>query len=621
MNLLMSFLKGLNKKLNSLYDGQVAAREENGCLVLSGELERWSDVVLSGKIASQKSPYFSLINEIECTGETTIPERKPRIDDSSLEWEEPDVLIIGGGVIGCAIARELSKYKLGILIVEKEHDVAMQASGRNTGMVHSGIGLKKGSLRHKYCKLGNAMFDKVCAELGVEFIRYGQFLSFAKRIWEPFMPITLLYWKWLGIKGVKVSRKDELRAHEPAVSNDISAALHFPSTGAVCPFELTVAYAENAVQNGAHISFDTMVQDIVTEDGMIKSVKTNRGTIKPKVVINAAGVFCDNIAAMAGDRFFSIHPRKGTVAVLDKKYSYELIQSAVSTLGTASAKRKHTRDGSVNLSLNGTALVGPDIIETIHREDFSTAAFNVKEIIATHARAIPALDEDQIITYYSGIQAATYEEDFIVSKGIHVTNLVHAAGMQLPGLTAAPAVSTDVAQMVIEFFGGENVIDTNPEYNPVRVAPIRLNVMEDSARAELIETNPDYGIIVCRCEEISKGEILNSLRRNVLCDTVDGVKRRVRAGMGRCHGGYCAPRIVDLISAEKRFSPQSIKKSGTGSEVLFGNAKNMMQKKAADSSRISRFEDTDPEAVARMHMRAEAIKMAKRKDADGDGDQ
>jgi len=398
--------------------------------------------------------------------------------------------------------------------------------------------------------------------------------------------------------------------------------LHFPATGVVNPFDLTIAYAENAVQNKVHISLNTIVNGIVTEDGVIKSVKTNRGTIKPNLVINAAGVFCEHIAAMAGDRFYSIHPRKGTIAVLDRKYAYELVQSAVSILGTTSAKRKHTKDGSVILTVDGTVLVGPDAIETIHREDFSTAAFNIKELMATHSRSIPALDEQQIITYFSGIQAATYEEDFIVSKGRNVTNLIHAAGLQTPGLTAAPAIGVEIARLAVDFFGGEGTVESNPDFNPIRTAPPRPSMMEDEARDELIESNPDYGIIVCRCEEVSKGEVLNALRRDVRCDTIDGVKRRVRAGAGGCQGSECCPLIIDIISAEKRLPPQMVKKSGSGSEILFGNSKTLIQNKTAAAARISRFEETDPEAAARLHKHAQdVLSIGKRKEDTGDDKQ
>jgi len=619
----MSFLKKLNKKLYKMFDGQVAAHEEGGCLVLSGELQRWNDVVLAGKFAIDKNPYYGLVNDIECTGETCAPIRKPRIEDSVLEWEEPDVLIIGGGIIGCAIARELSRYKLDVLLVEKEHDVAMQASGRNDGIVRAGIDLKKDTQRYKYCKLGNAMFDDVCTELGVDFDRSGQFYYFAKRMWEPFMPLSLLYWKWMGLKGTRVIKGDQLQRYEPTIDPSIRSALFFPSAGVVSPFDLTVAYAENAVQNGVTISFDTIVEGMTTEDGRIKSVTTNRGTIMPKVVVNAAGVFSDDIASMAGDRFFSIHPRKGTTAIIDKKHADSLVQTSFSSIGTASKKRRHIKGGGVIRTIHGTTLVGPDSVETIQREDFSTMSYNVKEVFSAHSRANPLLDEDHIISYFSGIRAATYEEDFIVSKGRYTSNIVHAAGIQIPGLTAAPAISVDIAQLVLEFFGGENSVGANPGFNPVRIAPPRPAQMDNDARSTLIETNPDYGIIICRCEEISKGEILGALRRNVRCDTIDGVKRRVRPGMGRCHGSYCGPQVLEIIAAEKRLAPHNVKKSGTGSEVLFGSLKTLQQKRTTGAEGAGGLLDfiTDPDREKRMRQNAElmmaASKLKKKGDLDG----
>jgi len=536
-----------------------------------------------------------------------------------LEWEEPDVLIIGGGVIGCAIARELSKYKLNILLVEKEHDLAMQTSGRNDGTVHSGYDLKKGTLRHKYNMLGNPMFDTVCNELGVDFKRTGQLLCYTNRLWDPFMFISLLYRKWTGFKNVKLVKNEELRYLEPSLSNNIGSALFFPDTGIVCPFGLTIAYAENAVQNGVNLSLDTMVLGITTEEGIIKSVKTNRGTIHPKIIVNAAGVFCEDIAAMAGDRFYSVHPRKGTNIVLDKKYTASLVRTVVSSI-SALKKKKNTQGGAVRRTIHGNVLVGPDAYETINKEDFSTAAQSVKELLSVHKRIIPALNEDQIISYYSGIRAATYEEDFIICKGKYVTNIVHAAGIQSPGLTAAPAIGIDVTQMVVELLGGEKNVDLNVDYNPVRTAPPRPAIMDEASRAALIETNPDYGIIICRCEEISKGEILNALRRNIRCDTVDGVKRRLRPGMGRCQGGFCGPQIVDLIAAEKRLPLHFVKKGGSKSEVLYGSSKAVMQKRASFSDSTVFKGKLDPETEERLRERAKemlAASITKRRDEAG----
>jgi len=605
-----------------MFEGQVAAQEEGGCLIISGELAKWSDIVRAGLMAVEKNPYFGLVNNIQCTGEKGFPLRKPRLEDSTLEWEEPDVLIIGGGVIGCAIARELSRYKLSIMIVEKEHDVAVQTSGRNTGLVHSGAGIKKGTEKHRLCRLGNAMYENLCADLGVEYVRSGQYAYLTKRFWDPFLFFSSLYWKWHGIKDVRVVKRDELHMVEPAISKDIGAALFFPSAGVVNPFDLTVAYAENAVQNGAVIYFDTLVESIVTEDGVIKSVKTNRGTIQPKIVVNAAGAFCENIAAMAGDRFYSIHPRKGTTAIIDKKYSNDLIQTALTPIGKTSEKKKHTRGCSVVKTTAGSVLVGPDTFETINKEDFSTSQLNIKDIFASQSKIVPNLDEKQIIAYFSGINAVTYEDDFVVTKGKYIANIVHAAGIQIPGLTAAPAIGVEAAQMVIEFFDGVNSVSENPDFNPKRSPPPRPGNMSETAYAELIETNPDYGIIVCRCEQISKGEILNALRREVKCYTVDGVKRRVRAGMGRCNGSHCMPYIINLIASDKRLTPQNVRKSGSGSEKLYGSTKAHLQKKASSASRISsRDSKSSAETTALLAKKAQEIQAAKaqeRKDSFND---
>jgi len=617
----MAALRKLNKKLDKMFDRQVAAREESGCTVLSGELERWSDIVLAGMTAVKYNPYPYLVSEIQCTGETVLPIRKPRFEDSALEWEEPDVLIIGGGVVGCAIARELSRYSLSVLLVEKEHDLAMQTSGRNDGMVHSGVDLKKSSQKYKYNKLGNQMFGDVCAELGVSFERSGQFLCFARRIWEPFMFLSLIYWRWLGLKGVKVIGKEKLHKLEPALNPGIGAALFFPDTGVVCPFSLTIAYAENAVQNGVNISLDTMVREIKTEDGMITSVTTNRGTIRPKAVVNAAGLFCEDISAMAGDRFYSIHPRKGTNVILDKKYTGELVRTAVSTLVSASGRKKqHSKGGGIIRTIDGNTLVGPDALETINKEDFTTLSHNVSEIISTHSRTIPSLDERQIITYFSGIRAATYEEDFVVRRGRYVTNMIHAAGIQSPGLTAAPAIGVDVARMVLELFGGEDSVEANAEFDPVRIAPPRPALMDIEARAELIKSNPDYGIIVCRCEEISKGEIIEALNRNVPCDTIDGVRRRVRPGTGRCQGGFCGPQVLEIIAAEKRLAPHKVQKSGGGSELLYGSSKAATKKKKAEtvSSNVTKADPEKDEIMREHAKRMLAFSASKKKDEDTD---
>ena len=569
----MAYLKKINKKLTKEFGGEVGAREDSGRLILYGQLPRWEDVVRAGSMVLNKKRYIGLVSDIVCTGEKSSPPRLPADRDDSLAGEAPDVLIIGGGVTGCAIARELSRFKISVMLVEKEHDLAMHASGRNDGVVHSGIDLKKGTAKYYYNRLGNRMFDKVCAELSVDFDRCGQYLCVSKRLWIPVMYLSLLYWWWQGLSKIRVVGKKKLRELEPGVAGTIRAALYFPASGVVCPYNLTIGYAENAVQNGARVFMDTAVLGMESENGEITGVSTNRGRIYPKVIVNAAGVFCEDIARMAGDRFYSIHPRKGTNAILDKKYSYDIVRTAISSLETASTKTAHTKGGGIIHTVDGNSLVGPDAVETIEKEDFTTTRQSITETFHRQRLASPVISQSQIITYFTGVRASTYEEDFVVCKGKFVRNMVHAAGIQSPGLTAAPAIGVDAARMAVELLGGEQAVEKNTEFDPVRRIAPRTAKLDAEARVELIGQNPDYGVIICRCEEVSRGEIISALRRNIPCDTIDGVKRRVRPGMGRCQGGFCGPLVLDIIAREKGIALDRVKKSGDGSELLFGPTK------------------------------------------------
>jgi glycerol-3-phosphate dehydrogenase len=457
--------------------------------------------------------------------------------------------------------------------VEKEHDLAMHASSRNDGMVHPGLDLRKGSRKHYYNRRGNQMYAAVTEELGVEFERTGQYLCFSNPLIKPFLYLSLLYWKWLGVGGAKVIGKRELRRREPHLKADLRSALFFPSAGVVCPYGLTIAYAENAAQNGARLSLDTAVLGMKTGAGRIIEVRTNRGTVYPRIVVNAAGVFADEIAAMAGDQFYSIHPRRGTNSILDKKFTPALLRTIASRLGTAS-RQAHTKGGGMIRTAHGNILVGPDAVETWERENFATSRESVNATFAKFKNTSPGLNQGQIITYFTGIRAPTYEEDFVVCKGRRTVNLIHAAGIQSPGLTAAPAIAVDVARFAGELLSVEGVaVERNGEFNPRREPIPRIAAMEDARRDALIKENPDYGVIFCRCEEVSKGEILDSLRRPVPCDTLDGVKRRVRPGMGRCQGGFCGPLILRLIAEEKGVPLQEVTKSGEESRVLWGSAK------------------------------------------------
>jgi glycerol-3-phosphate dehydrogenase len=557
----------------------VTAREDDGCLALEGELENWADIVRAGALGASKSGLFKkpryrgLVNNIRFLGAEIPPMRLPALQDTALEGESPDVLVIGAGISGCAIARELTRYNLKILLVDKEHDVAKHASSRNDGMVHPGIDLRKGSCKYHYNRRGNLMYEHITRELGVDFERTGQYLCFSNSWFKPFLYLSLLYWKWLGLRGVRVIGKKELRRKEPGLREDLSAALFFPSAGIVCPYGLTIAYGENAVQNGAVLSLDTAVLGMTVEGGRITRVKTTRGTVYPRIVVNAAGVFAEDIAAMAGDRFYSIHPRRGTNSILDKKVTPALVRTIASKIG-ASFLNAHTKGGGMIRTVHGNLLVGPDAVETFEKENFATNAASIEAVFAKFKATSPGLSPNQIITYFTGVRAPTYEEDFVVCKGIRTANLVHAAGIQSPGLTAAPAIALDITRFVKELLEASGrPVEANPCFNPVRRPIPHTALMETKERRALIKENPDYGVILCRCEEVSKGEILDSLRRPIPCDTLDGVKRRVRPGMGRCQGGFCGPLILKLIAEEKGIPLEEVTKDGPGSGVLWGPTK------------------------------------------------
>jgi len=429
-------------------------------------------------------------------------------------------------------------------------------------------------------------------------------------MWHPFLFLSAIYWRLQGNKNVRKISGEMLQRMEPGLDSSTGSALFFPDTGVVCPHTLTIAMAENAVANGAFISFNTMVQGMTIEDDTIISVQTNRGTISPKVVVNAAGMFCEDIAAMANDRFFSIHPVKGTHAVIDKKYADELTGTVISSYEKVHKKRKkRSKAGSASVirTVHGSVLTGPDALETINKEDFSTISYSAGQAIAQGKRLVPAINEKKVIKYFAGLNPITYEDDFIVSKGKSTSNIVHAAGIGVPGLTAAPAIAEDVADMVVDLFGGRNVLKTNTEFDPVRKPPIRPLQLSFDKRAELIASNPDYGIIVCRCENISKAEVIEVLNRNIRCETLDGVRRRVRPGMGRCQGGFCAPIIHDIIASEKRLTPQHIRKSGGGSEITFGSTKAIALKK---SSAMGTSRDSGDKEKQRMKNKARSEMLA-----------
>ena len=563
-------IKAINKKLHKRFGDGVSASLEDNCIVLRGRLDEWSQVVEAGHMAAAPHGRIHVVNDIVCENAEPQTLHVPTLRDDALEGETPDVLIIGGGISGCSIARELTRYKLNVLLLEKEADLALGASGRNDGEVHPGVDLGKGSLKHKYVLRGNAMYDEICRELSVPFKRVGQYACFMDKRLKPFVRCYVLYRRLHdGISDTYVASAEEIRKAAPKLNGDFAFAIANPSSGCVSPYNLTIAYADNAVENGAKIALNTAVLGMKTENGKILAVETNRGTVRPKIVINAAGVWSDKIAEMAGDRFFSIHPRRGTNSILDKK-SGDSFATIASVVGVKTAAGKtHTKGGGILHTAHDNLLVGPDAVETYERENTATTAESIERVFTKQKITMPTLSEREIITYFTGVRAPTYEEDFIIEWGRKTENIFHVAGIQSPGLTTAPAVAVDVSGWVAEKLGAEK----NESFNPVRKAIPVLSEMGDEEREALIKENPDYGIIICRCEEISKGEILDALRSPVCVPTLDGVKKRVRPGMGRCQGGFCSPLVTKIIAEEMGIPITEVRKASADAPIVFESRK------------------------------------------------
>ncbi|MEG1255844.1 FAD-dependent oxidoreductase [Clostridium sp.] len=562
-------LKGIEKSIRKTLQKEINCSEWRNSIILEGQVERWSEVITAGKLARNKG-YKGVVNRITVKGLEIPDASKPILVDDALEGKRIDVLIIGGGIIGSSIARELSKWNVSILLVEKEEDLCMHTSSRNDGMVHPGIEPKPGSKRSIFNVRGNEMYSKISKELNVEFTRCGSTVLLSNKWMRLGKPFIMARANKVGVKGVTLLSQEDVRKLEPNVSDVGFGAVHFDTTGIISPYKITFAYGENAVENGAEFNFNTIVTEIEREKDKIVCVKTNRGKIYPKMVINAAGVFSDCIANMAGDQFFSIHPRKGQIIILDKK-KCSLLNGVVAKPILNSAS-KNTKGGGIVKTIDGNLLVGPDAYEQPFREDYSTDKDKIDHILNRHLPLVSKLSYGDVITYFSGIRAATYEEDFIIEQSEYVKNLIHVAGIQSPGIAAAPAIAEEVESIACRVLSNVMEVKRNPHWNPNRIGIPNLSNMSLEERSKLIKIRPDYGTIICRCEEISKGEIIDAINSPIPARTIDGIKRRIRPGMGRCQGGFCMPLIMKIISEEAEIKLSDVTKKGKDSNIIVGES-------------------------------------------------
>jgi len=469
-----------------------------------------------------------------------------------------DIVIIGGGVVGCLVAMQLSKYDIKICLVEKENDVSMGTTKANSAIIHAGYDSEANSLKAKLNVRGNEMMTDLACDLDVPFNRVGSLVVAFNE--DDKKTIQELYDRGVEnkVSGMQIWDQNQVRKNEPNLSKDITCALYASTAGIICPYEMTIAAAEVAVENGMDLLLNTEVLDISKEDSFL--IKTNNEDIEAKIIINAAGLFTDKIASMIGDNSFKILPRKGEYLIFDKKIGGEVSRIVFQP-------PSHMGKGVlVTPTVDGNLLVGPTAQDIDDKEDVATTKKGLEYISVRGAKTYPKFSMKDVINSFSGLRAKTKTGDFIIEESKMDSDFINIAGIDSPGLSACPAIAEYVLNMVLaknsNFMKKEN-------YKTKRRPVVRFRDLSIDEKAKMIKLDSNYGQIVCRCEGVTKGEIVDCIRRKVGARDVDGVKRRARAGMGRCQGGFCVQRVMQILSDELDIPFEKVTKKGEGSKLVY----------------------------------------------------
>lgn len=469
-----------------------------------------------------------------------------------------DVVVIGGGIVGTAVLRELSKYDLKCILVEKEPDLAMGTTKANSAILHAGFDAPTGSLKAITNVRGNKLYHELEQELDLDIKWTGSLVAATTDEEMATLQELLERGKANGVEGLKILSREEVLQKEKNLTS-VKGALWAPSAGVCWPFGAALAFARCAVQNGAEVMRDCRVLGFIKEDGCITGVETSQGVIKTKYVVNAAGVYADEIAKLAGDESFTITPRKGEYILFDKTACSSLVFGVVFPTPT-----KKSKGILVCTTTHGNTFIGPNAQDMEDKEDHAVTAEGMNEIIASARKLIPNLPMGAAITEFSGLRAVSSTGDFIIGASA-VAGLYNAAGMQSPGLTAAPAVAEMLAEAIVKDSGAKAKADFKAEL-PKKPVFNRLNW---DKQAELIKENSLYGRVICRCETITEAEIVEAIHESCGARTVDGVKRRTRAGMGRCQGGFCGPRVTQILARELNIPVPEVLKERADSHMFY----------------------------------------------------
>ena len=472
-----------------------------------------------------------------------------------------DVVVIGAGITGGMIARELTKYKLKICILEKENDVAMGATKANSAIVHAGFDAKEGTLKAKLNVRGSEMMEQVTNELGVKYNKNGSLVvAFTP---EDMETLQKLYVQGCnnGVKELKVIDSEELHRLEPSLSENALGALLAPTGAIVCPYELNIASVGNAMDNGAELKRNFKVTAIEkTNNGFV--VRTEDDFVEAKYVVNAAGVYADEIAKMAGDSSFHIIPRRGEYILMDKECGKTVSHTIFRT------PSKMGKGILITPTVDGNLLLGPTAENIEDKDDTQTTAPGISSVLGNANDVLTKVPGGKNITSFCGLRAVGDTGDFIINSPFD--GFINAAGIESPGLSSSPAIAEYVVGLLEK---NGLALEKNPSFDPYRAPTHAFREMSMEEKNKVIAKEPRYGRIVCRCETISEGEIVDAIHRNPAALDIDGVKRRTRSGMGRCQGGFCSPYVVELISKELSIPYEKVTKFGKGSYMNIGKTK------------------------------------------------
>ena len=476
-----------------------------------------------------------------------------------------DYIIIGSGIVGSLIARELSRFECSVLVVEKEIDVGMCPSSANSAIIHAGFDPKPGTMKARMNAEGNRLWHTIAPELGIQFKETG---SYVVAVGPEELPvITLLYEQGVknSIPGVTVISRDDILMREPLINPAVSGALWAPSAAVIDPFGAVLAAAENAVVNGVKYIFEAEFLEFIFEDKKITGLKTSKGDFYSEWVINSAGLFSDEVAHKAGVKEgFQIVPRKGSYIIFDAaKFS---INNVLFQVPTALGKGV-----LVSTTTHGNVMIGPDSQPSENKDDSATTREGLLAIETGAKKLIPSIDVRNSIVTYSGIRATgNGDKDFIIEIPKEVKGLVNLLGIDSPGFVSAPAIAKYVIELLKE--SGVKFIDKET-FTPVRKPFPHFHLMSHREKAELVKKNPAYGRIVCRCEEVTEGEILDAIHSPIPARTYDSIKRRTWLGTGRCQGAFDYPRVIQILAKELGIAETEVTKKGKGSELVFRRTK------------------------------------------------